>query len=494
MKRLMSSPKEALIKGAAWSLATRWGLRGVGFINTVVMARLVLPEDYGLVAMAFLVVGLIHALLDFSVTTALLRKDQVSRAEVDSAWSLRGTQGLVMACVMVAGIPLAQAYFQDDRVALILLVFALCLAVSGFSNIGMTLAQKQFDFALEFRFQLYVKVLSVVLTVITGVWLGDYRALLVGIATGYLGGVVFSYLMHPYRPRWSHQEWGSIWSVTRWLMVANVGGFVLRKGDEIVASRIGGAEAFGLYNVGADLGQMPAGEVGPAVLKSFLPVLASMESRSVEEVNAAVVKTGRVVAGLTLPLGLGFAAVAEPATRVILGEVWLGAVPYVAAFAVLSVLQVLGGPVTTLLTLRGHTRCLGQIVWLEFAAFVVGALLMVPLLGLMGLVAARASGALVNLAMTLAYGKYMCRLSIASVVLGFLRPFSGAFIMYWLVVTGISHVDGQTMRLLAGVVIGGSFYVGWCFVSWLMLGRPNNGLEAMVVELLKRRLSGRLAT
>ncbi len=493
MKRLMFSPKEALIKGAAWSLATRWGLRGIGFINTVVMARLVLPEDYGLVAMAFLIVGLIQALLDFSVATALLRKDQVSRPEVDSAWSLRGVQGMVMACVMIAGIPLATSYFQDERVVVSLYVFAFCVAVSGFSNIGLTLAQKNFDFALEFRFQLYSKVISVILTVLSGLWFGDYRALLVGIASGYLGGVALSYLMHPYRPRWSHQEWGSIWAVTRWLMVANLGGFILRKGDEFVAARIGGADGYGLYNVGADLGQMPAGEVGPAVLKSFLPVLASIEGRSIEEVNAAVIKTGRVVATLTLPMGLGLAAVAEPATHLILGAAWIGAVSFVAAFAVLSVLQVLGGPVTTLLTLRGQTRCLGQIVWLEFACFVSSAFLMVPVLGLIGLVAARAVGALINLGATLVCGCDMCGLSITGMLLGFLRPLCGAALMCLVVVEAMSFTSGNVWRLFLGVSVGALFYAVWCLVTWWLLGRPKDGLEAIFFDELKRRAVGRLA-
>ena len=87
MSATVFNPRAALIKGAAWSLATRWGARLIGLANTMIMARLVLPADYGVVSMAFLVVGLISTLLDFSVTTALLRKGDVSRDEVDSAWT-----------------------------------------------------------------------------------------------------------------------------------------------------------------------------------------------------------------------------------------------------------------------------------------------------------------------------------------------------------------------------------------------------------------------
>lgn len=482
MSLLDPGPKLTLIKGATWSLATRWGIRIIGFVNTVVMARLIMPADYGIVAMAFLVVGLIHSLLDFSVVTALVRKDQVSRDEVDSAWTLRAIQGVLMAVVMVVAIPIAKAYFQDPRISMILYVFAFSVAVAGFSNIGLTLAQKQFNFALEFRFQLYSKLLSVLLTISAGWLLRDYRALVIGIASGYIGGALLSFRLHTYRPRWNTTEIKSIWIVTRWLMLANVGGFVLRKGDEIVAARIGTTSEYGLYNVGSDLGLMPTGEVGPAVLKSFLPVLASM-SGAAAEINLAVLKTTRVVATLTLPLGFGMAAVSEPTTQLILGNAWSGAAPYVAGFAIVGAVYALSGPVTSLLTLRGHTRGLSSAVWLEFCIFVLGALGLVPIYGLMGLVLARMLGAVANLVITFWLGSKTCGLSLGPTYAAIARPMFGALLMYWAVSSLISHWDHGVFGLVIGVILGTSIFSVWCFVIWCLTGRPE-GLESTLLEMI----------
>ena len=68
-----NNPKTNLIRGAAWTIGTRWIIKGLGFLNTVIMARLLMPEDYGIVAMGMLVVGLIQTFLDFGPGTALLR-------------------------------------------------------------------------------------------------------------------------------------------------------------------------------------------------------------------------------------------------------------------------------------------------------------------------------------------------------------------------------------------------------------------------------------
>ena len=167
------------------------------------MARLLMPADYGIVAMAMLVVGLIQALLDFGATTALLRRGEVTRDEIDSTWSLRLLQALAIgACVALMAWP-ASLYFEEPRVFAVLLVLAVCIALNAFSNIGLTLAQKALNFSLEFRFSIASKLLGVLVTVTMGWWLGDYRALVCGIAAGYLGGLVLSYTMHPYRPRWN---------------------------------------------------------------------------------------------------------------------------------------------------------------------------------------------------------------------------------------------------------------------------------------------------
>lgn len=489
MKMFEPGPKLTLMKGAIWSLGTRWGIRLVGFFNTLVMARLILPEDYGIVAMAFLAVGLIQSLLDVNAAAALVRKDKVTRSEVDSAWTLKGIQGLIMASVMLVSVPLVDMYFQDARVATILYVFAACVGLSGFSNIGLTLAQKNFEFALEFRFLLYTKLISVTLTVLAGWWLRDYRALVIGISAGYLGGFVLSYIVHPYRPRWDVREIKSIWNVTRWLMLANMGGFALRKGDEVVAARIGSANDFGLYSVGADIGMMPAGEVGPAVLRAFLPVLASM-SNTEKEINSAVLKTLRVIATVTLPMSLGVAAISEPITRLILGDVWLGSAPYVAMFAIVGAMYALSGPINSLLTLRGRTHGLSNVVWLEFIIFAISAIILVPNLFLFGLVIARLVAAAVNLIVTCWLGSTMCGLRLTSIFAAIIRPLLGAIIMYCFLRFLIEVGALGPFELILGIPLGVVVFTAWCAITWIFCGRPD-GMESTFLEVVQRlRLRG----
>lgn len=484
----LSAPKRNLIRGAVWTVGTRWLIKALGFLNTVIMARLLMPEDYGIVAMGMLVVGLIQTILDFGAGTALLRKLEVSRAEVDSAWTLGILQGLFMGLLLVASIPLAQSYFEEQRLSSVLFALSASVIFISFSNIGKTLAQKAFDFSLDFKIAASSKFSSVLVTVVAGQILRDYRALIMGIVAGYVIPVILSYLWHPYRPRWDTSKIREIWDITKWLMLARVGQFIMRKGDEFVAGRIGTTSDFGLYNVGSDFGQMPVGEIGPAMLRALLPVLSSLENNR-ERVNQAVIKTISAVNTVIWPIGLGFMAVAPQATELVLGNRWLDAVPFVSVFALTSVLQTITSPANTLLIVHGHTRSQSQIVWIEFASFVLAAALFVPYWHLLGLALARAVATTFSSLVTLSFTKSICQLPILPTLKGVARPLAGSILMY-AVVHMILHslpnpIATNVIGLIIAVISGTLFFAAWSLASWRLVGSPE-GLESTVIDKLLR--------
>lgn len=480
-----NNPKTNLIRGAAWTIGTRWLIKGLGFINTVIMARLLMPEDYGIVAMGMLVVGIIQTLLDFGPGTALLRKAEVTRDEIDSAWTLGVIQGIGAGILLMIAPVFAIDYFKEPRLTFVLWSLAASVIFISFGNIGQILARKAFIYTLDFKISTVTKVISVITTVIAGVILRDYRALVIGIIAGYTVPVFLSYLWHPYRPRWNTSKIGEIWRLTKWLMVARVGQFILRKGDELVAARIGTTHQFGVYNVGSDLGQMPVGEIGPAMLKALLPVLSSLEG-NIERTNQAVIKTIAAVNTVIWPIGLGFVAIATQATEIALGSKWLDTVPFVSLFALVAVLQTMTSPANTLLILHGHTRSQSQIVWVEFASFVLAAIALVPGFHLIGLALARILSSAISSLVTLLYARNICQLPMTAALKTVGRPLVGATLMYGLVTYLISlpgMIASPALGLVAAILSGMVFFMLWSLASWHVIGQPE-GLESTIMDKL----------
>jgi lipopolysaccharide exporter len=472
--------KRNLIRGAAWTVGTRWVIKGLGFINTIIMARLLMPEDYGIVAMAMLMVGLIQTFLDFGAATALLRKNEVSQAEIDSAWTLRVIQGLVAGCLLLVLMPVAIAYFKEPRLNLVLTVFAACVVFAGASNIGTVLALKKFNFRLDFKIQATSKVASVVVTVLAGYFLRDYRALMLGIVAGYMAPLALSYIWHPYRPHWNTTKIGEIWAITKWLMIANIGNYILSRGDQLVAGRVSTTHDFGLYNVGADLGQLPVSEVGPAMLRAILPVLSAMQE-DMERTRNAVIKTLSAINTVIWPIGIGYIALAPQATELLLGSKWLEAIPYVAVFALVSTLQTTAAPARSFLILRGHTRDQSVVVWIDFTCFVLSALALVPTYHLIGLAYARVIGSVANMSATLISAKRKCGLPLRAALVGISRPVLGACIMGLLVKYVVDLAGGHIIGIVAGIICGAASFSIWSLVTWQLMGRPE-GFESTVFD------------
>jgi lipopolysaccharide exporter len=475
-------PKNNLIRGAIWTVGTRWAIKGVGFLNTVIMARLLMPEDYGIVALATLTIGFVQVFLDFGARVALLRKHEVTTEEINSAWTLSLIQGIIATLLVITLTPLAADFFHEARLNIVIPILALSFLFSNAVNIGVTLALKEYNFNLDFKIQVTSKIASVIVTILAGMVLLDYRALMLGVMIGYIFPMVLSYRWHPYRPRWDTSKVSEIWAVTKWLMLANIGSYLLERIDQFAAGRISDTRGFGLYNVGADLGQLPVAEVGPAMLRAILPVLSSIQ-HDIERTRNAVVKTITALNTIIWALGIGFMAISTQATEVILGTKWVDATPYVAVFALVIVLKTTSAPARSFLIVLGHTRDQSIAVWLDFAGFLISALLLVPLFHLLGLAYARAVGSFIYLVITLITAKLKCGLPLGRTVANLMRPITGAIMMGLLVKWITEYAGGHFTGMLAGIASGVIIYTLWCLSSWWLFGKPE-GLESTVLDKL----------
>lgn len=478
--------KASLIKGALWSLGMRWSIKMIGLLSTFIMARFLAPQDYGVVALAFLVVGLVEAFLNAGCNEALVRIGNPNHAQINSAWTLRALQGLLMAIVLAALAPFAAQYFHEPRVQNVLWIVAAGMAFMGFSNIGMALAYRDLQFGVEYRSAVTTKLVSALVTLATALYFGDYRALVCGIMAGYVCEFVLSYQLHPYRPRWRTSHIPEIWAISKWLLTAGIGNFVLRRTDQIVAGRVGTTREYGLYTVGADIGQLPTGELGPTLTRPLFPILTSMKD-DLERAKSATLRTLSTVNAVTIPLGFGLAAASHDATLVLLGQQWQEAAPFVAGFAMIGVVQYLTGPLSTLMNVVGHVKVHSKVIWLEFFAFALLAAALTPEYKLMGLVVARLLSGLLHALMVVVSTKQYLALPMRASLSTYVRPVVGSVAMY-VMLTSFSVSSIAPIELMAKVILGGVFYVAWMLSTWIVAGKPD-GLETMATGLLSRVMS-----
>jgi len=316
-------------------LAMRWGMRLIGIVSTAILARLLVPEDFGIIAMAMIVVGLVEVFSQLGVDLALIQRKDPTRDFYDTGWTISVLQGALLTVFLLLVAPLIGTFFNEPRVTPVIQVLAFRALFVGFENIGTVAFRKDLDFAKDFRFGVLKKLLTFSVTVSLALWLRNYWAIVAGLAGAPILGVVLSYYLHPFRPRFSLARFSEMWNFSVWVLVFQVVNFMLDRLDEFIVGRLFGTQAIGGYYVAAYIGTMPANEVSQPLGRALFPSYVKLISDPPKLVESYL-KTLGFVAVICVSICFGMVAVSHDLIHVFLGERWLLIVPvfnFLAPFA-----------------------------------------------------------------------------------------------------------------------------------------------------------------
>jgi len=479
---------DRLMKGTAWTVGMRWGIRLLGMLSMIVLARLLEPEDFGLHAMTMAVIALVDVLTDLGVAAALIRDKHAGRAQLDTAWTLRQAQLLLVAAVVILCSPLAAKYYDDPRVTSVLQVVAIAFAVRGFENIGVINFRRELMFHRDFAFEVAVKLGTVIVTIGLALWLRNYWALALGVVSGAALRVALSYWMSPYRPRWSLEAWRELWAFSQWVLSQGVARYIYERVDVLVLGRLSSPGPIGYYTVANEVAQMPAQGIALPVSRVVFPGLAQIVDEPMR-LRTAYLNALNAVAAVALPIAFGILAVAPELIAVALGEQWLPAVGLLQVFSALSAFWALTSLSANLLIVLGHIRYITLITWVQ-AVLLIGAI--VPtfqVADLMGVAALRAALALIGFVLVLHFVVRTDTARWEQLAVALLRPVLASAAMLGAVYAVDTALDPGRDALTALALKVPAGAIAYCAVllgTWHLSGRPE-GLESVLIGKLRRR-------
>ena len=478
----MNGASRALARGTLLSVTLRWFIKAMGLISTIILVRFLTPEDYGIIVMAMLVIGLVEIFFLTSADTALLRSLDSSDAIVNSAWTLRLIQAVLVAVIVALLAPFAAQYFAEPRIVPVMVTLGFGIVLAALANIGPVLARKNLEFGLEVKIGVASKVVSFVFTIVAAYILRSYWALVIGTYVGHLASIFFSYKYHPYRPRWDLSRVPELWRFSQWLLVSGIGTFLGKKADELILGRVGDATSLGIYSVASEIGQTITLEIGGPINRSMFPVLSSMQKAKAESL-ALFFSTLGSINTFTIPVGIGMSVLALPFTLVVFGVNWRGVVPLLEIFALQGAVRFLVSPYHVWFMVAGQTRLLALMSWLELAAFLCIAAFTYQH-GVLGLAWAKWWTTVVVVMIWIILGKRQ-GLTLTALVRVIHRPLLAGSAMA-VVLVGMStsaNITNPLVELLLMSALGAVSYLATIAVIWAVSGRPD-GIERWVVQRL----------
>ncbi len=472
-----------IFAGALIVVSMRWSDRLIGVISTLVLARLLVPDDFGVVAMASLFVGLVDVLLDLGVVASLIHKGRCEDADFNSAWTIRIIQASVAATIIVIASPWVADYFSDTRVTSVLWVMAAATLVGGLENIGVVNFQKEMNFGRDFTYLFSRRIAAFSATMALAWFLRNYWAMPLGAFFGRAVGVGLSYKLHPFRPRLTLSRFKGIWSFSQWMLLRSIGVYVDSRLDKLLIGHRVDASTMGAYSVADEISSMPSTELLAPLGRVLFPALVCVRE-NMEQLRYTFLLALAVQTMIALPAATGLALVAHEAVLSLLGARWIIAIPFVQMLALVYGVSAVSHAAGYLLLTLGETRLMALFIWGQLTLFVFGAIGFLgkssPLVLAQWRLCLAVVGAVCFVALVV---RLVEGLRAKDVFLSIWRPFIGTFVMAMILLFLPAYYDHGLVDLFLRCFVGGVVY---CFILlslWLLSGRPDGGESYLLKKM-----------
>lgn len=436
-------------------------------LSTSLLARLLVPEHFGLLGMATAVTGIAGQFSQLGLSTVTVQRRDIDDHQVSNLFWINVAIGAVLFGVCCVAAPLVARFYGDSRLVPIMMAVSSAFLWSGLAVQHEALLARQMHQARSTFVRLAATVLSVALAVFLALRGFGYWALVWQEVSRSLLAAAGVWLVCPWRPGLPNRS-ADIRGLLRFgtdLTLTQIGHAIVSNADRLVVGRLFGAAALGTFRQAQQLIMVPLEQLNAPIASISQPGLSVLQDEP-ERYRRYYTKTVFLVGLLTMPIAAFGAVYADGLVRVVLGAQWADAVPYFTIFALAAFVRPVLGTATTVLITRGHSRRLlrmtfvTQVTMLVFIA--VG-----TRWGAIGVAMAQLVTALVLFVPNLGYSFVSTPITIGVFFRAILPPVIASVTMAFglvglrLVTAGLT----VTASLSLGAVVGAALYVALCFVQ-----------------------------
>lgn len=479
-----------VLSGAVWMVLARVISRLLGVVNIMILARLLLPDDYGLVAQAWTALLVLSIVTSFGLDIVLIQKPSIEREDLNTAFTLGLLLNSTMAAVGIALAPAVAGFFGDERLIPVIRLLSASMILGGLRNIGVVEFQRELRFSKTFLLDVVPGLAALIVTMVTAFLLRNYWALVAGTVTSVFVDLCLGYVIHPYRPRLGLRRLRSFLVFSKWIVVNNVLGYLDTRFADLLIARYLGATELGLFRVASQTASMMTSELVAPINRVLFPAYAKVAGDP-DAFRRVYLRTIAVLAFVGIPVTFGLNAVAGPFVAVFLGAKWTQAAPIIELLALNGTLSILASSDYAVYMALGRPR----FVVLLYSIY-LGVLL--PLLFLLtreyGIVGSALAFVFANLVATpLNFFVLFRTLSIRFLDFARVlwRTLIASLAMTWLVRSFTPYAEvrfaSEVPVLLLSVGLGGCVFFAVAFGLWLLTG-ASGGAEGEVLGILRSRL------
>lgn len=469
-----------IVKGVSWSAIERFSVQAVQFIISVVLARLLMPEAYGVVALALVILNVLQTVNEVGFGAALMHKLDRDELDFSSVFVMNMVMGVSLYAILFFTAPLLENLFNVEGLAVVTRWIGLNLIITSFVVVQRTKLFIAVDFKTMAKASLCGAIISGIVGVVYAYCGGGVMAL---VAQSLLNNLITTALI------WAHSKWHPTFKFSwkRFVALFNyaykliLARFVNTVFNEVYSAVVGAFYSpaqLGLFNRAKSFETMSSNNITQIVQRVSTPILCEKQ-KDYKELGQSLIYFIRNTAFFVFPLLFGLLVLADPLIRALLTDKWEGAIWILQVLCPVGMLYVFSTFNLTIFNATGRTdwalKC-ETIKKIVDIAIIVGAVS----ISFEALVWSQVVIAVFELVVNLWYTKKQIGLGYLEQFRSVARVFICSVLMALIVGLVASLIEIELLKLIIGVFVGVIVYAGLC------LAMNVNNSRNLIKKILNR--------
>lgn len=345
---------KGLLASAAFSSGAKFLSRIIGLISTLILARILTPTDFAMIAIIAIVLHLFDILSHTGSEQYIVQKSEVLAGDLNTAWTLDVLLKSLMCMLLVLFAPFIADFFAQPQLRFAIQVASFTLILNALKNPGLLLLKRDLDYKKVFYLSLVQRLASFATIIAVALIWQSYWAFVIA---DLVGAAVFSlgaYKIQPFRPAFGLLKVGEQWLFSKWLLGKSIVGYLRSQIDTVLVAKFFNPTQLGNYHMARDVAMLPGYNIlGPAIE----PLLADFKDhkRNPARLGQRVSKVLCIVSFLVVPITAYIAFYPALIVEVLLGQQW------VIAGSILGIMSLLFFYYSYLLVIESALTAVGKV-------------------------------------------------------------------------------------------------------------------------------------
>jgi PST family polysaccharide transporter len=346
----------SLVRGIAWTGSVKWIAQALSWISVLVLARLLSPDDYGLVGMANVYIGLVAMINEFGIGAAVVAQRTLDGDHLPQIHGLAVVVGgLCSAVSCVAAIPVA-AFYGVPQLRWVVIVMSTTFVIYSLKTVPQAVMSRELKFKLLAKIdglQVTIQALSTVAFAMLGM---RYWSLVLGTLVGSITGTTLVLMVKPSRLAFPRiKSIRQLFTFSQQVVVGRIAWYAQTNADFLTAGRLLGKTALGYYTFAWTLASLPIDKVTAFIHQVTFPLFSRVQSDQAA-LRRYLLKLTELLSLIAFPLACGMAAVAHEFVLVVLGQKWIAVVVPLQILALSAMMRAISPLLTQILLVVGESR------------------------------------------------------------------------------------------------------------------------------------------